>query len=53
MKTNLLILIVFLLFCGTVAGETIEFEVPFPGSNATPLSKALFPKSKWSTVKSW
>lgn len=45
MKTNLLILIVFLLFCGTVAGETIEFEVPFPGSNATPVYMPARPDS--------
>lgn len=45
MKTKALIVIVLSLFCGKAVGETIEFEVPFPESNTTPVYMPAKPDS--------
>lgn len=45
MKTKALIVIVLSLFCGKGVGETIEFEVPFPESNTTPVYMPAKPDS--------
>lgn len=45
MKTRLFAFIISLLFYGQVIGETIEFEVPFPESNTTPVYMPTKPDS--------
>ena len=45
MKTRLFAFIISLLFYGQIVGETIEFEVPFPECNTTPVYLPTKPDS--------